>query len=219
MLAPHLRLSICIIEKDKPVLTARIGILRFKISEVMLGPSHEACPPFPSDLPTAGLLSISLGQLQENSSSESGKLFAACQDLGFFYLDLTDSDLGKAIIDNAEHLHLLQQHFYSLPHKSKDDFGQDKVDPFFAYRWTGCEGDVKDAWGRPGRREMYSVRSCLAMHECPELCLHGADAGRRLRWCTLASSTDTPLDHRASGSLHFIRAQLPASGSADYEQP
>ena len=123
--------------------------------------SHHLHPSFPSDLPTAGLLSISLRSLESASTDEhqveSSRLFAACRDLGFFYLDFTGSQLGESIIQEVERLHTLQQDFYALPHEEKDKYGRDKVDPFFAYRWTSCEKGVKDVWGREGRREMYGV--------------------------------------------------------------
>ena len=121
--------------------------------------THHLYPPFPTDLPTAPLGSISLHTLQDASSStsECAKLFEACRTLGFFYLDLTGSELGESILRESEELHELQQQFYAHPHEAKDEYGQDRVDPFFSYRWTQCTNGVRDAWGRPGRREMYSV--------------------------------------------------------------
>lgn len=122
--------------------------------------SHYLYPPFPSDLPTASLGSISLDKLQTSppNEDESSRLFAACRDLGFFYLDLTTSNLGQEILREAEDIHTLQQQFYALPHADKDAYGQHVVDPFFSYRWTACADGVEDVWGRAGRREMYSVR-------------------------------------------------------------
>lgn len=123
--------------------------------------THHLYPPFPSDLPTAPLLSLSLRELESSAAPAevTARLFAACRDVGFFYLDLTDSALGGTILHAAEELHVLQQRFFALPHEAKDAFGQDRVDPFFAYRWTACTEGVRDAWGRAGRREMYSVRN------------------------------------------------------------
>lgn len=125
--------------------------------------THHLYPPFPSDLPTAALGSISLQQLQSSSAAtdDSSKLFTACRDLGFFYLDLTTSQLGREILREAEALHALQQEFYALPHADKDEYGQHAVDPFFSYRWTACADGVEDCWGRAGRREMYSVRRSI----------------------------------------------------------
>lgn len=120
--------------------------------------THHLYPPFPDNLPTANLESISLSALQDASSSESNILFESCKHLGFFYLNLTGSALGESILREVEELHLLQQEFYALPHETKDAYGQDKVDPFFSYRWTQCLDGVRDVWGRPGRREMYNAR-------------------------------------------------------------
>lgn len=121
--------------------------------------THDSYPPFPSEVPTASLVSVPLSSLQLSPpfSAESLKLFAACKDLGFFYLDLLGSDLGEAILREAESLHELQQRFYALPHETKDEYGQSSVDPFYAYRFTNCADGVKDVWGRAGRREMYNV--------------------------------------------------------------
>ncbi len=121
--------------------------------------AHDACPAFSSNLPTAPLASISLKALQadDGSSHETSRLFEACRTLGFFYLDLSYSDLGESILQCSEQLLVLSERFYSLPHEDKDELGQDKVDPFFAYRWSPCVDGVRDIWGRPGRKEMYSV--------------------------------------------------------------
>lgn len=114
--------------------------------------THHLYPPFPSDLPTAPLESISLQKLESGDAVESLTFFNSCQNLGFLYLNLLGSKLGESILANAERLHELQQEFYALPHKEKDQYGKDKVDPFFSYRWTPCSGNVQDVWARPGRR-------------------------------------------------------------------
>lgn len=130
--------------------------------------SHHLCPPFPSGLATASLVKVALKDLQ-TSPPEASKLFSACKNLGFFYLDLLDSELGETIVREAEELHKLQQRFYALPHEVKDQYGQDKVDSFFAYRWTKCEDGTIDVWDRPGRREMYNVsrlNSIVLLQSC-----------------------------------------------------
>lgn len=45
-------------------------------------------PPFPEDVLTAPLLRISLSKLTLGDQEEIGKLWKACCELGFFYLDL-----------------------------------------------------------------------------------------------------------------------------------
>ena len=122
--------------------------------------SHGDYPAFPDDVPTAPLLSISLRELDSDAGEASNRLFQACQDFGFFYLDLQGFDLGEAILRESEELHTLQQVFFDIPHHEKDVFGRDKVDPFFSYRWSACRDGVRDHLDRPGRREMYSVGLC-----------------------------------------------------------
>lgn len=53
-------------------------------------------PPFPATVPTAPLLRISLANLLAHDASEEERLWNACCDLGFFYLDLRpDAEHGK----------------------------------------------------------------------------------------------------------------------------
>jgi hypothetical protein len=80
---------------------------------------------FPPDLRTAPLESISLSNLEAGDQDVSCIFFDACRNLGFFYLDLTGSELGESIIRDAESLHALQQDFFALPHEIKDKYGRD----------------------------------------------------------------------------------------------
>ena len=66
-------------------------------------------PPFPKDVPTAPLLRIELCKLLGGDEAEIDRLWRACCDLGFFYLDLRDRD--PAIKDHVgfpEHEELIQ---------------------------------------------------------------------------------------------------------------
>ena len=116
--------------------------------------SHHTLPPFASDIPTAPLVSISLAKLESNNASECAAFFDASKRLGFFYLDLDHSQLGEALVREAEELNALQKKWFALPAEEKDRFGRDKVDPFYAYRYTP-RGD--DAAGNPLRNETYNV--------------------------------------------------------------
>lgn len=51
-------------------------------------------PPFPSNVPVAPLLRISLRQLLTGERSEVDRLWKACRELGFFYLDLRGGSSG-----------------------------------------------------------------------------------------------------------------------------
>ena len=47
-------------------------------------------PPFPADVPTVPLLRISLRRLVNGEPAELDRLWKACCEIGFFYLDLRD---------------------------------------------------------------------------------------------------------------------------------
>lgn len=53
--------------------------------------SFGGIPPFPETVPTAPLLRISLAKLLTEDANEEERFWSACCDLGFFYLDLSDS--------------------------------------------------------------------------------------------------------------------------------
>ncbi|KAF2870130.1 putative oxidoreductase [Massariosphaeria phaeospora] len=54
-------------------------------------PSHA---PFPSDLPTAEVPTLSSSKILDNDIGESQRLYEACCSTGLFFLDLRDSDRG-----------------------------------------------------------------------------------------------------------------------------
>ena len=69
--------------------------------------THHLLPPFPSHLPTAPLVSISLSKLEAGDEAESKAFYEASKNLGFFYLQLSeDSELGQSLIKGAERLHV-----------------------------------------------------------------------------------------------------------------
>lgn len=55
-------------------------------------PSFPDLPPFPDTVPTAPLLKISLSKLLAHDAEEEERLWNACCDLGFFYLDLRSNN-------------------------------------------------------------------------------------------------------------------------------
>lgn len=118
--------------------------------------SHNDYPPFPQDIKTAPLVSVSLAKLEANDPEESGAFFQACRNLGFFYLDSTDSTLGSELVSEAEQLLHLQKEFFNRPHEEKEEFAREKIDAFFGYRHgvtsaRGADGELR-------RNEMYNVR-------------------------------------------------------------
>ena len=131
---------------------------------MLLSTSHSQYPPFPSNLPAAPLVSVSLAKLEANDPSESQAFYNASKDLGFFYLNMEGSTLGATIVEQAEQLHLVQKQFHALPNSEKDDYLIGKIDPFFGYR-IFAERKMPD--GTVTRNENYNV--CLGAHRRPFL--------------------------------------------------
>ncbi len=102
----------------------------------MVTTSHSTLPPFPNDVPTAPLVSVSFAKLEVNDASESSSFFTSCKNLGFFYLDMIGSTLGETIVSEAEELNTMQQQFFNLPNEVKDIYGRPKLHPFYAYRFS-----------------------------------------------------------------------------------
>lgn len=80
------------------------------------------CPPFPSDMPVACLSRVSLKQLQDQCPDEAKKLFDACQDWGFFLLDLTHSTDGETLLHDAESMYELTAETFALEQDILDKY-------------------------------------------------------------------------------------------------
>lgn len=117
--------------------------------------SFPTIPPFPTNLPTAPLLTISLSSLLSNSPSESLKFFQACKDLGFFYLDLRDDELGRALLDEAEELFGLSKGLFELGREVLDKFDYSGVGSYIGYKGFGK--GVVDRKGTSDRNEFFNV--------------------------------------------------------------
>jgi isopenicillin N synthase-like dioxygenase len=133
--------------------------------------THHLYPPFPSDIKTAPLVSISLSKLEAGNEAESKAFFDAAKNLGFFYMKLEGSSLGERIVNGAEELHRLQQQFFGRPNEEKEEFAREKIDPFFGYRKV--ELKFKNDDGTPKRNETYNAsRSIPSQHSAPaNVCL------------------------------------------------
>ena len=122
-----------------------------------IGPvtTHHLYPPFPEDIKTAPLVSISLAKLELGDEHESKAFFEASKGLGFFYMNLEGSSLGERIVDQAERLHALQQKFFQRPKEEREEYAREKIDPFFGYRQVQLKLSNED--GSPKMNETYNV--------------------------------------------------------------
>ena len=112
-------------------------------------------PPFPDNVPTAPLLRVSLAKLTSQDEAEQDRCWRACQELGFFYLDLTTCTPGTALLSDASSLFSLMKTFYALPLSEKVQYDFKKEGSYFGYKGYG-EGII-DAAGRRDKNEFYNV--------------------------------------------------------------
>lgn len=118
-------------------------------------------PPFPTDVPTAPLLRISLKQLVDGDENETAQVWKASQELGFFYLDLrdafsTDSQVdGPALLKDVDALFSLGEQVFDLPTSEKQKYDFMEKGSYFGYKGLGA--GVVDAQGTRDRNEFYNI--------------------------------------------------------------
>lgn len=81
----------------------------------------EAYPPFPvdGDFPTIDLETISLQKIQSGDESEQTRMFEACKDWGFFYLELPGATEGDTIAEKANDVARVAEQIFQLPVEEK----------------------------------------------------------------------------------------------------
>ena len=114
---------------------------------------------FPDDVTTAPLITVCLHKLLGGDVEEHARLFDACKTLGFFYLDLSDSDEGEELISGSNELFDILQEFFQLPlqEKSKYDFASEGS--YFGYKGMGAE--VVDGAGTRDKNEIFNVSGMI----------------------------------------------------------
>lgn len=78
-------------------------------------------PSFPSDVPSVKLETFSLAQLEKGDKALEDRLFQACRERGFFYLDLTDSQVSSMQQD-CDDIARLAEKVFALPQEEKDRY-------------------------------------------------------------------------------------------------
>ncbi|KEQ76770.1 Clavaminate synthase-like protein [Aureobasidium namibiae CBS 147.97] len=136
-------------------------------------------PPFPEDVSTAPLLRISLSKLVQGDQGEIDKLWKACRELGFFYLDLRevgradsatggvesnklenirdfDADIdGERLLQDAKDLFEIGKEIFDLPVEEKIKYDLKDQGSYFGYKGYG-QGII-NAKGTKDRNEFYNV--------------------------------------------------------------
>ncbi|KAL4887605.1 hypothetical protein BJY04DRAFT_204447 [Aspergillus karnatakaensis] len=112
-------------------------------------------PRFPDDVPTAPLLRLSLKDLLAGSKAEVQRLVKACEDLGFFYLDLRDAGTTTHILEDADKLFEIGADLFELPLDEKQKYDLSSKKSYFGYKAQGAA--VVDRQGNLDRNEFYNV--------------------------------------------------------------
>ena len=122
--------------------------------------SFPDLPPFPSNVPTAPLLRISLSSLHSRDANEVSRFTRACEDLGFFYLDLQNIPLGEELLGQADKLFKVGEELFALPVEEKKKYDFSGEGSYFGYKGIGTNVDRE---GRLDRNEFYNVCSNLCV--------------------------------------------------------
>lgn len=116
----------------------------------------EGLPPFPTDVPIAPLLRLSLDKLLSRDAEELKRFFSSCEDLGFFYLDLTTCSEGQSLLDDADKLFRVGEELFDIPLEEKKTYDFTKShNSYFGYKGFGA--NVVDRQGNMDRNEYYNA--------------------------------------------------------------
>ncbi|RAH55963.1 oxidoreductase [Aspergillus piperis CBS 112811] len=113
----------------------------------------DQIPPFPSELPVVSLSKISLEGLKNNTTEEVEELFEACQQWGFFLLDLRGSDEGAALLQDAEGMFELTTQLSTLGQETLKSYTYKPPD-FMRYKGIGS---IKTDNGEADHIHAYSL--------------------------------------------------------------
>lgn len=125
------------------------------VPEALTAPAQafNNAPPFPEDVPTAPLLRLSLAKLIARDADEVQRFARACEDLGFFYLDLTGP--GDTLLADADQLFEVGEELFDLPLEEKKSYDFTLKNSYFGYKGYGA--NVVDRSGNLDRNEFYNV--------------------------------------------------------------
>jgi isopenicillin N synthase-like dioxygenase len=113
-------------------------------------------PPFPTDVPIAPLIRLSLAKLRRDDK-ESARFFEASKNLGFFYLDLRNDEAGERLLDEADKLFKVGKELFELGREELNKYDYKAQGVYYGYKGFG--NGVTDDKGTLDRNEFYNVSS------------------------------------------------------------
>jgi hypothetical protein len=85
----------------------------------------QGIPAFPDNVPIAPVCTASLASLRSGDGRTAKNLLSACQELGFFLLDLRGDALGESLIDDIDQLFDATKDIMNLPRDVKKEYLHD----------------------------------------------------------------------------------------------
>ncbi|OTA94408.1 hypothetical protein M434DRAFT_383858 [Hypoxylon sp. CO27-5] len=114
----------------------------------------EDVPPFPDNIPTASMSIIPLESLRSGENATAKDVLGACQELGFFLLDLRGDDTGKALVQEIDHLFGLCKDLMNVPAEVKMKYQHDIPRTFLGFKPLG---QAKTETNVPDRYESFNI--------------------------------------------------------------
>ncbi|ESZ95458.1 oxidoreductase [Sclerotinia borealis F-4128] len=110
--------------------------------------------PFPGDVPTAELKTLTLSKLLAGDVDESSHLFKACTTSGFFLLDLRGTPSGEELLQNGKDIIELSHTLFNLELSEKLKYSA-SLKNHYGYKPMGIS--KVDANGTPDRCEFWGI--------------------------------------------------------------
>ncbi|KAK7423054.1 hypothetical protein QQZ08_009221 [Neonectria magnoliae] len=125
----------------------------------------ENAPPFPDDIPTAQIASVSLVGLRTGDEATARTLLESCKTLGFFLLDLRGDALGEELVGEIDHLlGSVGKEVMALPEDVKRQYHVDIPRSFEGFKLRGVG---KTETNEPDRFEWFNIGQDGLTGICP----------------------------------------------------
>ncbi|KAL1870706.1 hypothetical protein Daus18300_005026 [Diaporthe australafricana] len=111
-------------------------------------------PPFPDDVPTASMYTISLASLQSGDGTAAKSLLTACQELGFFLLDLNGDTMENELMNTIDQLFVVGKDIMDLPSDVKEQYLHDAPRSLLGFK---PRGGAKTETNEPDRFEWFNL--------------------------------------------------------------
>ncbi|KAM0313767.1 hypothetical protein ACHAPQ_011971, partial [Fusarium lateritium] len=153
-----------------------------------MGSLDNILPPFPEDVPIVPIARLSYNKLTSSEENEMRNVLRASQADGFFYLDLTDSAIGQALLNESKNILELSKEALNLPLEEKIVFLAEKGKEMFGYKPAGAVKKT-DRDSRPDTTEFFNVakdhllRNSTTRNYPKEISEHQEDLSKFARDC------------------------------------